>query len=104
MDIKLDSIDHVAIQVSDIDASIEWYQTSFACKLIERTPTSAMIQFANIRLSLVLPSIQQRHLAFEKSDADTYGPLSEQTDGRQSTMVADPTGNVIELIQLDALK
>ena len=96
---KLDSIDHVAITVADIDQAIKWYQTSFSCKLIQKTQREALLQFSNITLTLSLPSHQKAHLAFEREDAGTLGELRPQLDGRKSCFVADTSGNLIELIK-----
>lgn len=94
----LDSMDHVGIVVANLDAAIKWYQTSFACELLYQDKKEALLQFANVKLALTLPSYHPPHLAFEKKDAATYGELHKQADGRLSTIVGDPTGNIVELI------
>lgn len=95
----LDSLHHIALTVADIEQSVEWYTTSFHCEVLYHERTEAMIQFDNIRLQLFLPSQQPPHIACVRSDAKTFGELREHRDGMQSTFVADPTGNVVELIQ-----
>lgn len=95
---KLGRIDHVAISVADIKRSIKWYMTSFECRLVSETPREAVLEFENIRLVLVLPSQEPAHLAVLKEDAHTYGELRERSFGLWTTFVADPTGNVVELV------
>lgn len=92
-----DQMEHVAIVVNDIEQAVRWYQTSFICELIWQEKQQALLQFANIRLQLVLPSLQQPHLAFTRTDAATLGELREQAGGLHSTFIADPTGNIIEI-------
>lgn len=94
-----DSVDHVAILVSDIEQSIRWYLSSFSCDLVEQGNTFAVMQFENVKLVLTLPSIDPPHLALKKSDAQTYGELRTRSDGARSTYVSDPTGNIVELLQ-----
>ena len=94
-----DEIDHIAINVADIAAAVAWYKTSFSCEVESESATAAVLRFANVRLSLVLPNREQPHVAVEKSDASTYGELRDRADGRRSTYVSDPTGNLVELLE-----
>ena len=94
----LDKIHHVALQVADIDASVRWYTGSFSCEVLSQGKTSAVLEFNNIRLSLVLPSQEPPHLAFVRDDAGTFGELRQKSDGTQACFVADPTGNLVEVI------
>jgi catechol 2,3-dioxygenase-like lactoylglutathione lyase family enzyme len=96
---KLDSIDHFALSVADIDASINWYRTSFHCELVYQDATQAILAFENIKLVLVLPSQQQPHLALEKFDASGFGELRKHADGTESCFISDPSGNPVELIK-----
>lgn len=99
MDIsKADRIDHIAIVVNDLDQAINWYSTSFECTLLYRERQQAMLRFANVDLQLVLPSLQQPHVAFLRTDAETLGELRPQIGSARSTFLADPTGNIIEIL------
>ena len=93
-------VHHIAIPVADIDDSIKWYTSSFNCEVIYSSPTKAVLQFANIKLTLVLPSQERPHVAFERNDADTLGELREYDEGVKSTFIADPSGNPIEIVQI----
>lgn len=101
MEQLFDNIDHIAIEVADIQGSINWYTTSFSCEVEHRDALSATLKFGNIRLALVLPSQQRRHLAFRRQDAASFGELFEQRDGVRSTFLADPTGNIVEIVAAD---
>ena len=96
---KKDSIDHFAITVSDIDASAAWYLSSFECEIIYKDNKQVLIQFENIKLTLVLPSQERPHFAVCRDDAKTFGALRELPNGVSSCFIADPTGNPVELIQ-----
>jgi catechol 2,3-dioxygenase-like lactoylglutathione lyase family enzyme len=94
----LDEIDHVAVAVADIERSVHWYTTSFSCEVERQEKTYAILRFANMKLVLVLPSQQKWHVGYKKNDAASFGEITERTDGIRSTFVADPTGNIVELI------
>ena len=96
---QFDRIDHVTVCVASLPAAVKWYTTSFQCSVAYEDKTQAVLQFANIRLTLVLPSQQPPHLAFCRRDAGTLGELQERPDGSRSSYIADPTGNVIEIIE-----
>ena len=94
----LTEVAHVALAVADIGQSVRWYTSSFACSVIIEQKTFALLQFANLKLALVLPSQEPPHLAFLREDALQFGELSRRNDGLLSTYLSDPTGNVVELV------
>lgn len=96
---NLDFVHHLAINVADIERSINWYQKSFNCKVVYQDKTQAVLEFANVRLVLVLPSLEPVHLGFTRKDAKTLGTLRERAMGINSTFISDPTGNVVEIIE-----
>lgn len=95
---ELSKVHHIAITVADLKRSVKWYMTSFNCRPIFESPQEVVLAFANIHLSLVLPSHEQPHVAFERSDANTLGELRERKNGVFSTFLSDPTGNMVEII------
>lgn len=101
---SLTTIDHLALTVADIGDSLRWYQSSFSCELVYQDERTAILQFANLRLTLVLPSMEKTHVAYVRSDTDSLGELYEQVDGIHSTFVSDPTGNPVELVAEESLK
>ena len=100
---SLDDIHHLGLVVADLEQSKNWYLTSFSCEVLSETKTEIVLQFNNIRLSLVLPSHQPSHLAFVRDDANTLGELRKQQDGTFSTFISDPTGNAVEIISSDSV-
>lgn len=97
----LSSLHHIALPVADLESSVRWYMTSFSCEVIYQDKIQAILQFENIKLSLVLPSHQPFHLAFPRTDANTLGEITKRQDGTLSTYVSDPTGNVVEVLQIE---
>ncbi len=98
MDNTLDAIHHFALTVAEIAPAVHWYTSSFNCEVLLQEKTHAMLQFHNVRLSLVLPSQQPVHIAFERHDAATLGELRLRPDGCRSTFIADPAGNPVEIV------
>lgn len=97
----LDSMDHVAIAVHDIAATLDWYRQHFRCEVLYHDDTWALLQFANIKLALVLPSQHPGHLGFFRPDAANFGELQPHRDGTSSVYLTDPSGNSIEFLQRD---
>lgn len=96
---QLDLIDHIAIQVSNVRESVDWYQRTFNCKVKYQDETWAFLSFANIKLALVVPGQHPGHMAFIRDDAEKYGELKTHRDGTQSCYVKDPAGNAVEIMK-----
>jgi catechol 2,3-dioxygenase-like lactoylglutathione lyase family enzyme len=94
----LDSIDHIAIPVQDVQATVDWYKQKFNCEVTYQDDTWAFIKFGNIMLALVIPEQHPAHIAFVSPEAGQYGPLSKHRDGTSSCYVRDPAGNSIEIM------
>ena len=100
-DSRLDAVHHVAIAVDDVAEAVGWYQDRFRCKVAYQDPTWALLQFANMRLALVIPSQHPPHIAFEHAQAEQFGPLKAHRDGTRSTYIADSAGNPVEILAQD---
>ncbi len=94
-----DRIDHVAIPVSNVKESVDWYTKQFACTVKYQDETWAFLEFQNIKLALVIPGQHPGHLAFIRDDAETFGQLKTHRDGTQSCYVKDPSGNSVEIMK-----
>ena len=93
------SIHHIAINVANVSTAVNWYKTSFDCEVVYQHPNEARLKFENIFLDLLLPSKQPKHIGIQREDAETLGELREQAGGEMTTMIADPTGNIVEIIK-----
>ena len=97
----LDAVHHVAISVQDIASSVQWYTETFHCSVSYQDETWALLEFANIKLALVIPSQHPPHLAFVSDEAERFGELKAHRDGTRSIYIADPSGNPVEILAAD---
>ena len=100
-DTLLDSIHHVAVSVTDIQAAVDWYMRTFQCKVSYQDDTWALLEFANVKLALVIPSQHPAHIAFVSPEAEKFGTLKPHRDGTRSCYVTDPSGNPVEIMAQD---
>jgi catechol 2,3-dioxygenase-like lactoylglutathione lyase family enzyme len=94
----LDTIDHVAVSVTDIAQSVLWYTNNFRCNVLYQDETWAFLEFANVKFALVLPEQHPPHLAFTHPEAEKFGALRTHRDGSRSVYISDLSGNSIEII------
>lgn len=97
----LHTIHHVAIAVRDVGEAVQWYTKTFACTVSYRDDTWALLEFANIKLALVVPDQHPPHIAFVHPEAAMFGPLKRHRDGTRSVYVVDPAGNAVEIMGRD---
>lgn len=96
---NLDQIDHIAVQVQDIAAAVDWYAHTFKCTIEYQDPTWAMLNFSNIKIALVLPRQHPPHIGIIRQDAQAFGTLKTHRDGTESCYVTDPSKNVLEVLK-----
>jgi len=99
----LDAIHHVAVSVTDVAAAVSWYMKTFACRVAYQDESWAMLEFANIRLALVVPGQHPPHLGFTSARAAEFGTLKTHRDGTRSTYVKDPAGNSVEILDAESV-
>lgn len=97
----LDRVEHVAIAVADIAASVAWYTATFRCTVSYQDATWALLTFDNLELALVIPDQHPPHIAFASPQAHRFGELTTHRDGTRSTYVKDPDGNAVEIMAAD---
>jgi len=97
---NLDQIHHIAIQVQDIDQSVDWYISNFDCELSYHDQTWALLKFQNISLALVLPNQHPPHFAVTRHDISSFGISIPHRDGTSSVYIKDPNGNNVEMLKL----
>ena len=94
----MDRIDHIALTVKEIAPAVEWYQRRFQCRVLYQDHTWAMVEFANIKLAMVVAEQHPPHIAFVSPRAAEWGELRPHRDGTQSVYVSDPAGNAVEIV------
>ncbi len=97
----MDKLDHVAVQVQDIESGVKWYTETFDCEVVYTDKTWALLNFENIRLALVKPDQHPNHFAVERSDARAFGELTKHRDGTKTVYINDPWENIIEILKAD---
>ena len=95
---KLDEIDHLAIQVKDINKSLNWYLKNFKCKKIYSDKTWAFIEFNNIKLALIKKEQHPFHFAVIDNKLNFKKDIKKHRDNSISKYIDDPDKNKIELI------
>lgn len=94
---KLDTMDHVAVAVSNVKETVDWYTKRFDCKVGYQDESWALLEFANIRLAFVLSEQHPAHFAL-LGDPAAYGEPKTHRDGTRSVYLKDPSGNNIEIL------
>ena len=95
----LDTVDHLAIAVSDVQGTVDWYTKNFGCKVVYQDATWALLEFANVRVAFVLPQQHPPHFALLRDPA-MYGEPKTHRDGTRSVYLQDPSGNAVEVLAL----
>lgn len=95
----MDTLHHVAIRVDDVARALDWYRQRFDCRVAYRDESWALLEFANVRLALVVPHQHPPHIAFERADAGRFGVLTPHRDGTRSVYLEDSEGNAVEIVQ-----
>ena len=110
---RLVGINHVAIEVGDIDAALDWYGQIFAFTLRGRSERGAFIdmgdQFINFALVPDMPAdqpggkVERRHIGFVVDDRSTVLARAEAAGARMVEGpfldFLDPWGNRLEIIE-----
>jgi catechol 2,3-dioxygenase-like lactoylglutathione lyase family enzyme len=96
---KLATLDHVAVTVSNVKETVDWYTQKFSCTVKYQDETWAIVQFANVSLAFVLAEQHPPHFAVI-GDPSSYGEPKKHRDGTRSVYVKDPNGNSVEILAL----
>jgi catechol 2,3-dioxygenase-like lactoylglutathione lyase family enzyme len=106
---RLVGINHVAIEVGDIDAALEWYGRLFAFTLRGKGERNAFIdmgdQFINLTLAAGHPSeaVERRHVGLVVDDRSRMLNLAQAAGARMVEGpfldFLDPWGNRLEIIE-----
>jgi len=93
--------DHVAVSVSDIGRSVEWYKDKLKARVLYQDESWAFLEAGDVKIALVLPSQHPGHLAFDvgtNPPTDFLKRAKGHRDGSLSQYIVDPDGNSIEWI------
>jgi len=96
----MDKIHHIAIQVKNIQESVDWYKENFDVEVSYQDKTWAMINFENTALALVTPEEHPFHFAIETKQVESFGTPKKHRDGTSSVYIKDIDGNNLEMLEL----
>jgi catechol-2,3-dioxygenase len=93
--------DHVALNVSDISRSVEWYAKVLHARVLYQDDTWALLEAGGAKIALTLQQQHPAHIAFDigpDPDKEFLKKAKRHRDGSVSQYVVDPDGNAIEWI------
>jgi len=93
--------DHVAVNVADIAASVEWYSETLGAAVLYQDATWAFLEAGGVKIALTLKKQHPAHIAFDigpNPPTEFFQKAKRHRDGSISRYVADPDGNAIEWI------
>ena len=98
--------DHVAQQVPDIAAALDWWQRTVpGARVLYADDTWGLLEAGGVKLAFVTADQHPDHLAFKVSDAELerlaeeHGlPISPHRDGTRSFYAQAPGGHHVEVI------
>ena len=99
------SLDHVAIQTSDIVGTAAFYVKEFGAEILYQDTSWAFLRLGQGKIALVTPQQHPPHIALRVSAEDLeqaakkYGrTIDAHRDGTRGMYLKDPAGNMLELI------
>ena len=110
---RLVGINHVALEVGDVDEALEWYGQIFAFRLRGRAgPRMAFIDMGDQFLALSAPRAQprddERHFGLVVDDKEAVRRAAEQAGAEilptRGLRFVDPWGNNVEVVQYDEVQ
>ncbi|MGH2967518.1 MAG: VOC family protein [Solirubrobacteraceae bacterium] len=103
---RLVGINHVALEVGDLDEALSFYGRIFSFELRGRVPGMAFLELGDQFLALSegrrQPPGDDRHFGLVVDDRDAVRATLEETgiehEGGRGLRVRDPWGNVLEIV------
>ena len=113
MKARLTGINHVALEVDDVDAALDWYGRIFAFELRGRAGRNmAFVDMGDQFLALSAPRTQppdgDRHFGLVVDDKEAARRALEQAGAElaagRGLRFVDPWGNNVEVVQYDEIQ
>ena len=103
---RLVGINHVALEVGDLDAALEFYGRFLDFELRGRVPGIAVLdagdQFLALSHGRQQPPDDERHFGLVVSDRDAVGRALREAgiepEGGCGLLIRDPWGNLVEIV------
>jgi lactoylglutathione lyase len=109
---RLVGINHVALEVDDVDAAIDFYGQLFELQVVERSGSAAFIEIGDQFIALMegrsQPPDQTRHFGLVVDDKEATRAALEKAGvevlpGRFLDFL-DPSGNRVQVVQYDQIR
>ena len=94
-------LDHIAINVKNIEKASEWYQKNLNATVEYIDETWAMLDVGGTKLALTISRQHPPHFAFTLQSLSDFPPDEEiryHRDGSAYLYIEDPDGNTIEYV------
>ena len=93
--------DHVAVNVTDVRTSVEWYKHALGATVLYQDETWALLLAGGSKIALTVQRQHPAHIAFDigpEPPQDFLATAKKHRDGSISKYAVDPDGNAIEFI------
>ena len=96
----MSDLDHIALNVANIEKSVKWYQDNLNFEVEYLDSTWAMLRKGQTKLALTVASQHPPHVAFRVDELKDMpeGNIGEHRDGSKYLYKEDPDGNVFEWV------
>jgi len=109
---RLVGLNHVALEVGDVDEALEWYGRSFELTLRGRGGGMAFVdlgdQFIGFSRGRTQPPDDHRHFGLVVDDLDTARRALEEVGaeilGGRGLTFRDPWGNLVQVVAYEAIQ
>tara|TARA_R110000824_G_scaffold555_4_gene3603 strand:- start:17243 stop:17536 length:294 start_codon:yes stop_codon:yes gene_type:complete len=93
-------LDHVAINVDNIEKSVKWYMENLEGKILYEDGTWALLRVGDVKIALTMATQHKPHVAFKVDNLLPFGreEIKRHRDGSRYVYKEDPDGNVIEWV------
>jgi len=105
---RLVGINHVALEVDDVDAAVEVFSRIFDVSSVSREPGGASIEIGDQFIALFERGAEERHFGLI---VDDKAAVREQLEANGVEVLPgsrldfrDPSGNVIQVVQYDQVR
>ena len=94
------SLDHVAVNVQNIERSLKWYMENFETKVLYEDETWALLRIGNVKIALTMAEQHKPHIAFRVDNLMPFDrdEIKRHRDGSRYVYREDPDGNCIEWV------
>tara|TARA_Y100001963_G_C6673460_1_gene396255 strand:+ start:10 stop:315 length:306 start_codon:yes stop_codon:yes gene_type:complete len=92
--------DHAAINVRDLQRSINWYSRVFKAEVLHQDETWVMLKIGDSKLALFHESMHPPHFAFTVDSVMDIpsNDLAVHRDSSIYSYIEDPDGNTLEVL------